>query len=95
MECGILNDMDHLEVLRDKVERLRAEIAEIKLLNERHRLRAGDGAEAREAHLKRHERLQEIQKELVQVSNLGNKALSAEERIEKHLSRLHPVKRAS
>jgi hypothetical protein len=87
--------MDHLEVLRDKVERLRSEIAEIKLLNERHRLRAGDGADAREMYLKRHERLQEIQKELLQLSNLGNKPLSPDERIEKHLSRLHPVKRAS
>jgi hypothetical protein len=87
--------MDHLDVLREKIGRLRAEIARIQELNELYRLRKGNETEAQVAHGQRLERLQEIQQELVQLSNLGNKVLSMEQRKEEHRSRLHLVKQAS
>jgi hypothetical protein len=87
--------MDHLDVLREKVGRLRDEIAHIQELNQQYRLRSGNGPEAQVAHGQRQERLQEIQQELVQLSNLGRKVLSIEQRKEEHRSRLHPVKEAS
>ena len=86
--------MDHFQALLEKIERLRAEIADIKLLNERYRL-AGAAGEARVAHLERHERLQQIQKELIQLFKLVNKAFSMEKRIEEQFSRRYPLKRAS
>jgi hypothetical protein len=85
--------MDHLEVLREKIERLRTEISEIRLLNERHRLGGENGTEAQVAHGQRHERLQAIQRELAQLSAFGRKTF--EDRMESHLSRVRPVKRAS
>jgi hypothetical protein len=87
--------MDHLEVLREKIGRLRIEIAEIQKLNEQYRLDGGSGAEAQVAHGQRQERLQEIQQELTQLAGLGRKVLSVEEMKEKHRSRLHVAKRAS
>jgi uncharacterized protein (DUF1810 family) len=87
--------MDHLEVLRDKITRLRSEIADIQELNEQYRFRGQKGAEADIAHSQRQERLQEIQEELVQLSKLGRKTLSIEQMREKHCSRLHLVKNAS
>jgi len=87
--------MDHLEVLREKIGRLRAEIAHIQELNQQYRLRHTNVTEAQVAHGQRHERLQQIQQELAQLSALGRKVLSVEERREKHRSRLHLVKEAS
>ena len=87
--------MDHLKVLREKIERLRVETAEIQELNKQHRLQARNGPEAQVAHVRRQERLQAIQQELVQLASLGPKVLSAEEMKEKHRSRLHLVRRAS
>jgi hypothetical protein len=87
--------MDHLEVIREKIERLRAEIADIQQSNEQYRFRRQNGTEALNAHSKRQERLQEIQEELVQLSKLGQKTLSLEQMREKHRSRLHLVKEAS
>jgi hypothetical protein len=87
--------MDHLEVLREKIASLRAEIAQIRELNEQYRLRAGNQTEAQVAHGQRQERLQEIQQELTQLSTLGRKVLSAEQMRENHRSRLHLVKEAS
>jgi hypothetical protein len=40
------NGMDHLEVLREKIGRLRGEIAHIQELNEQYRRRIADGTEA-------------------------------------------------
>jgi hypothetical protein len=65
--------MDHLEVLREKIARLRSEIADIQELNEPYRFRPQKGAQADIAHSNRQERLQEIQEELVQISQLGKK----------------------
>lgn len=87
--------MDHLEVLREKIARLRSEIANIQELNERYRFRGQTGAEADIAHSHGQERLQEIQEELVQLSQLGHKTLAIERMREKHRSRLHHVKNAS
>ena len=86
--------MDHLEVLREKIGRLRVEIAQIQELNKQYRLHGGSGAEAQVAHVQRQERLQAIQQELVQLASLGPKVLSPEEMKEMHRSRLH-IKKAS
>ena len=87
--------MDHLEVLRDKITRLRSEIADIQELNEQYRFGVQKGAEADIAHREREERLRDIQEELVQLSQLGHRTLSIEQMREKHRSRLHLVKHAS
>ena len=87
--------MEHLEVLREKIGRLRAEIAQIQELNRVYRLQGGNGTEARVAHGQRQERLEAIQQELTQLAGLGRKVQSVEAMKEKHRSRLHLVKRAS
>jgi hypothetical protein len=87
--------MDHLEVLREKIGRLRVEIAQIQELNKRYRLQGRNGAEAEVAHGQRQERLQAIQQELAQLAALGQKVQSVEEMKERHRSRLHLVKQAS
>ena len=87
--------MNHLEVLQEKIARLRSEIADIQELNEQYRFRVQKGPEADIAHNHRLERLQQIQEELVQLSQLGRKTLSLEQMREKHRSRLHLVKNAS
>jgi hypothetical protein len=90
--------MDHLEVLREKVQRLRDEIAHLRELNDQYR-RAGswarNEADAQIAHGQRHERLEAIQQELTQLADLGRRVLSVEERKEEHRSRLHLVGKAS
>jgi signal transduction histidine kinase len=87
--------MNHLDVLREKIGRLRSEIAQIQELNQQYRLRGGNATEEQVAHGQRHERLQEIQEELMQLSNLSRKVVSVEEMREKHRSRLQLVKKAS
>ena len=87
--------MDHVEVLRARIGRLRVEIAEIQKLNTQYRLQGRNGEEAQVVHGQRHERLQAIQQELAQLANLGHKVVSLEEMKEKHRSRLHLVRRAS
>ena len=84
--------MDHVEVLREKIARLRAEIAHIQELNQEYRLRGSNGTDAQVAHGQRHERLQAIQQELAQVSDLGRKLHSIDKMKEKNLARLHLVK---
>ena len=87
--------MDHIEVLREKIGRLRVEIAQIQELNKQYRLQGRNGAEEQVAHGQRQERLQAIQQELAQLAALGRKVRSVEEMKEKHRSRLHLVKQAS
>jgi hypothetical protein len=88
--------MDHLLVLRDKIGRLREEIAAIQNLNEQFRRDGVNGAQVQVAHGKRMERLQAIQQELVQLADLGRKVVSTDQMREKHRTRLHLVnKRAS
>lgn len=89
-------DMDHLLVLRDKIGRLRQEIAEIQTSNEQFRRDGLNGADAQGRHVKRNERLQAIQQELLQLADLGCKVVSTEQMREKHRNRLHLInKRAS
>src|SRR3954462_6634415 len=71
--------MDDLSVLRDKVGRLREEIAAIQKLNEQFRRDGWNGADAQVAHGQRNERLQAIQHELVHLADLGRKVVSTEQ----------------
>lgn len=89
--------MDHLLVLREKVGRLREEIADIQKLNEQFWRDGSNGADAQVAHGQRNERLQAIQQELVRLADLSRKVVSTEQMKEKHRTRLHLVeqKRAS
>jgi len=89
------NCMDHLEVLREKIGRLRLEIAQIQELNKQYRLGDRNDTEAQVAHGRRQERLQAIQQELAQLAGLSRKVQSVKAMKEKHRSRLHLVKRAS
>ena len=79
-------------MLREKIERLRVEIADIQELNEQFRRGGRNGTEAQVAHGQRHERLQAIQHELAQLADLGRRVHSTEVMKEKHRSRLHLVK---
>ena len=83
--------MDYLLVLREKIERLRVEIADIQELNEQFRRGGRNGTEAQVAHGQRHERLQAFQHELAQLADLGRRVHSTEVMKEKHRSRLHLV----
>jgi hypothetical protein len=83
--------MDHLEVLREKIARLRAEITQIQESNQEYRLRERTGTEAQVAHGQRHERLQAIQHELAQVADLGRRILSLQKMKEQSRARLHLV----
>ena len=83
--------MDHLEVLREKIARLRAEIAAIEGLNQEYRLREWVGTEAQVAHGERQERLLAIQRELAQVADLGRRVLTVEKMKERNRARLHLV----
>ena len=89
---GYSDDMDDLMVLRDKIGRLREEIADIQKLNEQFRRDGWNGADAQVAHRQRNERLQAIQHELVHLADLGRKVISTEQMKEKHRTRLHLIK---
>ena len=89
------NRMDHVEVLREKIGRLRVEIAQIQELNNQYRLQGRNGAEAQVAHGQRQERLQAIQLELAQLASLGRKPQLVKQMTKKHGSRLRLVKKAS
>ena len=87
--------MDHLEVLREKISRIRSEIAQLQELNEQYRREGRHDTHAQIAHGQRQERLEAIQQELVQLADLGGRVLSVEQRREQHRSRLHLTKKAS
>jgi len=84
--------MDHLGILRDKIRRLRLEIADIQELNQQFRRDGGKAADVQVAHGQRNERLQAIQHELVKLADLGRRVVSTEQMKEKHRARLHPAK---
>jgi hypothetical protein len=87
--------MGHVEVLREKIGRLRMEIAQIQESNKQYRLQKGNDAEAQVAHGQRQERLQAIQQELAQLARLGRKPQLVKQVTKKDGSRLHLVKKAS
>jgi hypothetical protein len=84
--------MDHLRVLRNNIGRLRVEIADIQELNQQFRRAVRNGAVAQIAHRRSQERLEGIQHELMQLSDLGRRVVSTEQMKEKHRSQLHPAK---
>jgi hypothetical protein len=85
--------MDYVVVLRDKIGRLRVEIADIHELNQQFRRDGRNGTGVQVAHGQRSERLQEIQHELVQLSDLGRKVVSTQQVKEQPRSPTHLVKR--
>jgi hypothetical protein len=93
VQMGYPDGMDHLGVLRDKIGRLRLEIADIHELNQQFRRDGGKGADVQFAHGQRNERLQAIQHELVKLADLGRRVVSTEQMREKHRLLLCPVKR--
>jgi small-conductance mechanosensitive channel len=91
----MLDGMGHLEVLREKIALLRAEIAQLREWNEQYRREPGQDTQAQFAHGQRHERLQEIQQELNQLANLGGRVRSVEQMKEQHRSRPYLSNKAS
>jgi hypothetical protein len=87
--------MDHLAVLREKIQNIRAEIAQIQVLNEQYRRTGRNDPQAQMAHGERQERLQAIQQELAQLAGLGRRVLSIEQRKAEHRSRMNLVKEVS
>jgi hypothetical protein len=89
--------MDHLVALREKIERLRAEIAHLQESDDHYRRHGRNGAHAQAQvdHDQRLGRLQAIQQELAQLADLGRRVLSIEQRKEEHRSRLHLAKKVS
>jgi hypothetical protein len=85
--------MDQIGVLRDKIGRLREEIASIQELNDQFRRAPRSDTLAQIAHGRRQERLQAIQHELLQFAHLGGKVASREQMNEQPLPRLYPLKR--
>lgn len=86
--------MDHLRVLRNKIVTLREEIAQIQELNRQYRLQKTSRTMDQVAHGWRHERLQEIQKELGRLAALGRSVVSVNERREQNRARLQMMKDA-
>ena len=68
--------MGYLGIFREKIGRLRMEIADIQELNQRFRRDGRHGAVLQVAHGQRSERLQAIQHELGQLADLGREAIS-------------------
>jgi hypothetical protein len=87
--------MEHLAVLREKVGRLRAEIAQLQELNDRYWLRGRTETEAQIAHGQRHERLQAIQQELSQLAGLGPRVQSVEQMKQQHRVRPYLLRKVS
>jgi len=87
--------MDHLALLREKIGRLRTEIADLRELNDQYRREPQHDTQDQIAHGQRLERLQAIQKELAQLADLSRRVLSFEQRKAEHRSRLHVEKNAS
>ena len=79
-------------MLREKIASLREEIANIRRLNDEVQSENRNSAETQVARGQRNERLQAIQKELVQLADLGRKVVSSAQMKEKHDSRLRALK---
>jgi hypothetical protein len=87
--------MDHLEVLRQKVATLRAEIVQLQELNQQYRRQYRADTEAQVAHGQRQQRLLAIQQELTQLARLGGRVRSIEEMKDQHRSRPYLATKAS
>ena len=86
------NHMDHLAVLQNKIVSLRAEIADIQAQNEEYRRQKGSRTADQVAHGQRHERLQNIQRELGRLAALGKSVVSLSQRREENRVRLEMMK---
>jgi hypothetical protein len=86
--------MDHLRVLQERIGNLRAEIAQIDELNQQYRLRKANGTGDMVAHGQRHERLQDIQKELGRLAALGRSIVSVNQVRENNRTRLQLIKKS-
>jgi hypothetical protein len=86
--------MDHLGVLQERIGNLRAEIAQIHELNQQYRLRKANGTGDMVAHGQRHERLQDIQKELGRLAALGRSIVSVDQVRENNRTRLQLIKKS-
>ena len=84
--------MDHLGVLQKKIVSLRSEIAQIREMNQQYRQRRTNATADQIAHGQRHERLQEIQKELGRLAALGRSVVSISEVREQNRLRLERIK---
>jgi hypothetical protein len=82
-------------VLREKIRRLRVEIAQLRESNEEYRREGRNETLAHVAHGQRQERLQAIQQELAQLAGLGRRVHSVEQMKEQHRSRMDRVKKVS
>jgi hypothetical protein len=69
--------MDHVSVLKQKVGELRAEIAQIHMLNQQFRRETNHDAASEMADMRRQSRLQEIQRELARFSEFGKPGTSS------------------
>ena len=87
--------MDHVEVLREKIAALRAEIVQLQELNQQYRSQLRPDAQSHFAHGQRQDRLQEIQYELTRIARLSGRLRSVEQMKEQHHSRPFLVKKAS
>lgn len=90
--------MNHLEALREKIDSLRAEIAQLQELDNDFYRRHGKNwmhDEAQIKHDRRLERLQAIQQELAKLADLGRRVHSVEQMKEQHRSRPLLIKKAS
>lgn len=87
--------MDHLEVLREKIAGLRAEIAQLQELNNQYRRGNRNEPQAQIAHSQRHERLEAIQQELAKVADLGRRVRSIEQMKEQHRTGPYMAKKVS
>jgi len=84
--------VDYLAIFRGKIWRFREEIASIQELNRQFRRDGGNGAGVQVTHGQRGERLQQIQRELLQLADLGRKVVSTEQMTKQPSPRLHPLK---
>jgi hypothetical protein len=84
--------MDHLRALRDKIRHFREEIAGIQESSGQFRRAVRNDAVAQAAHGWRRERLQAIQRQLMQLSDLSHRVVSTEKVKEKPHPRLRPFK---
>jgi hypothetical protein len=87
--------MNHLEVLREKIASLRAEIAQLRELNDQYRRGGRNDPQAQIAHSQRHERLEAIQQELAKVADLGRRVRSIEQMKEQHRTGPYLAKKVS
>ena len=85
--------MDYVEVFRAKIGRLRVEIADIQELNRQCRIDGRNGTGVQVVHGQRSERLLGIQRELLQLTDLGRKVVSTQQMKERARLPTHLPKR--